>query len=384
MVRRSRCGCRRQLLRCKFGLITHKEEWIAETTKDGGLHAVRSRRINALHPHAGQTWAKLQPHEILEVVAAQKLERLRTLQLFVLDNSVRETTVAQVRGHTLPDKHAICKLVQANGIQNQLVAVLGRRHRVDDQLLIDLRALAGQPGGGPFAGQHFFSFCDFHDAIPGGAPGELNPGLPAALLRAKELGVRNVTLDLDACCPGLNADVDATLRVLDARLAWARLHLGGSVFITVRDFVPASQNSKLLLLERIARRLAAAPPGERCAGLMVEDPSGGCFPSLFGACACSSRRLSSSLFSAVTRVNKRRRRAPACRVRRRRLVRRPHPGACSPKLWSRGGVRAGGAGVRRDGQCVPLAPLCHVVCSSHLQSGAASAARAPPRATPTA
>jgi hypothetical protein len=36
--------------------------------------------------------------------AADKVARLQSLPVFVLDNSVRETTVGQMRGHTLPDK----------------------------------------------------------------------------------------------------------------------------------------------------------------------------------------------------------------------------------------------------------------------------------------
>ena len=36
-----------------------------------------------------------------------KMDRLRDLDLFVLDNSIRETTVGQLRGHTLEDKFAI-------------------------------------------------------------------------------------------------------------------------------------------------------------------------------------------------------------------------------------------------------------------------------------
>jgi hypothetical protein len=36
-----------------------------------------------------------------------KLERLRNLPLFVLDNSVRETMVAQIRGHTVQEKYKL-------------------------------------------------------------------------------------------------------------------------------------------------------------------------------------------------------------------------------------------------------------------------------------
>lgn len=37
----------------------------------------------------------------------ERTERLRNMDLFVLDNSMRETTVGQLRGHTLEDKYAI-------------------------------------------------------------------------------------------------------------------------------------------------------------------------------------------------------------------------------------------------------------------------------------
>ena len=41
-----------------------------------------------------------------------KMSRLRDLDLFVLDNSIRETTVGQLRGHTLEDKWAIYEEVR--------------------------------------------------------------------------------------------------------------------------------------------------------------------------------------------------------------------------------------------------------------------------------
>ena len=41
----------------------------------------------------------------------KKKQRLRELDLFVLDNSLRETTVGALRGHTLENKFAIYKQV---------------------------------------------------------------------------------------------------------------------------------------------------------------------------------------------------------------------------------------------------------------------------------
>ena len=41
-----------------------------------------------------------------------KFQRLRDLDLFVLDNSIRESTVGALRGHTLQNKHDIYKQVR--------------------------------------------------------------------------------------------------------------------------------------------------------------------------------------------------------------------------------------------------------------------------------
>ena len=40
-----------------------------------------------------------------------KFQRLRDLDLFVLDNSIRESTVGALRGHTLQNKHDILEQV---------------------------------------------------------------------------------------------------------------------------------------------------------------------------------------------------------------------------------------------------------------------------------
>ena len=41
------------------------------------------------------------------------------MDLFVLDNSLRESTLGQIVGHNLEDKMAILKAVKSVGIQNK-------------------------------------------------------------------------------------------------------------------------------------------------------------------------------------------------------------------------------------------------------------------------
>jgi len=53
----------------------------------------------------------------------------------VLDNSLRESTVGQVRGHTLSDKFEIYDEAQRCGFRNFIVAAFSDTTRVEDSFL---------------------------------------------------------------------------------------------------------------------------------------------------------------------------------------------------------------------------------------------------------
>ncbi len=52
----------------------------------------------------------------IEKVRVKKRERLQTMDFFVLDNSIRESTVGQLRSHTIENKKAIFEQVKKCGI----------------------------------------------------------------------------------------------------------------------------------------------------------------------------------------------------------------------------------------------------------------------------
>ena len=62
----------------------------------------------------------------------QKYNRLRDMDLFVLDNSLRESTVGQLRGHTLEDKWQVFDEVKRCGFTDIIVASFSHMTRVDD------------------------------------------------------------------------------------------------------------------------------------------------------------------------------------------------------------------------------------------------------------
>ena len=66
---------------------------------------------------------------------AEKRERLRNLDLFVLDNSIRESTVGQIRGHTLENKWAILEQVKKCGFKNVILSAFTHMPRVDDEFV---------------------------------------------------------------------------------------------------------------------------------------------------------------------------------------------------------------------------------------------------------
>ena len=67
-----------------------------------------------------------------------KLQVLRDLDLFVLDNSIRESTVGQLRGHTLESKWQIYDEVRRCGFTNIIVASFSHMTRVDDVFIQQL------------------------------------------------------------------------------------------------------------------------------------------------------------------------------------------------------------------------------------------------------
>ena len=68
----------------------------------------------------------------------EKNKTLRDLDLFVLDNSIRESTVGQLRGHTIENKWKIYDEVKKCGFNNYIVGSFNHMTRVDDVFIRQL------------------------------------------------------------------------------------------------------------------------------------------------------------------------------------------------------------------------------------------------------
>ena len=67
-----------------------------------------------------------------------KYERLQNMDFFVLDNSIRESTVGQLRGHTVENKWAIYNEVKKMKFKHVIVASFSHMTRVDDVFIREL------------------------------------------------------------------------------------------------------------------------------------------------------------------------------------------------------------------------------------------------------
>ena len=92
-----------------------------------------------------------------------KIERLKTMDVFVLDNSLRETSVCQIRGHSLEDKDAILASLNETGINDIIVASFCDMKAVDDVWLDGLRKEGKMQA-------RFYAFSEMWQDVVDGAP----------------------------------------------------------------------------------------------------------------------------------------------------------------------------------------------------------------------
>jgi hypothetical protein len=93
----------------------------------------------------------------------RKVERLKSMDLFVLDNSLRETSVCQIRGHSLEDKDAILAALDDTGINDVIVASFCDMKAVDDVWLDGLRKDGKMQS-------RFYAFSEMWQDVVNGAP----------------------------------------------------------------------------------------------------------------------------------------------------------------------------------------------------------------------
>ena len=219
-------------------------------------------------------------------VVASKRERLRNMDFFCLDNSVRESTVGQFRSHTLKDKIDVYEQVKKCGIKDMIVATFSHLTRVDDDFVQYLKDI-----GEDFS--HFYSFSELAEDVKDGTYSKTKP---VGLRKNRKFGIPNTMFEVNLYDEnygwGDNFTMDDMCQLIlkRAQWAWSKIDPNGRMLLNIRDLIFGMPTDPERVLS-VVKFLSSLPDHEKFFGLMYEDAIGDALPEEMGMYAASLRRV---------------------------------------------------------------------------------------------
>ena len=212
----------------------------------------------------------------------KKRARLKDLDLIVLDNSLRESTVGQLRGHTLENKRKIYDEVRKCGFQFKIVAAYSHMTRVDDSWVA---AIVRDCEEGKEDLGNLFAFSEFIESISQGIPDTKT--IPVGLRKMQEQGLINPIIEIDLAIKSINWEKFTEkdmFTLLTERFKWSRKYLSpdAKIMVNLRDF-PDAMVYGMERLFSLVDYIASMPAAERPFGIMFEEPTGKFLPEEVGA-----------------------------------------------------------------------------------------------------
>ena len=200
---------------------------------------------------------------------AEKRRKLRELDLFVLDNSLRESTVGQIRAHTLDNKWAILDEIKKCGYDHIIVASFSHMTRVDDAFVSKLSEREGDMS-------KFFAFSEIREK---GSPEKLPVGLDKMI----QYGVPNPIFEIDLANFTCQEDVREMRQLLKRRFKDTRKRFSDAkILVNLRDLA-VSMIKHPNYVFNIVKYLSNKKPHKRIFGIVFEEPMGKFLPEQLGA-----------------------------------------------------------------------------------------------------
>jgi len=195
----------------------------------------------------------------------RKVNTLKNLDLFVLDNSLRETTVAAMRGLTLQNKRNIFEEIKKCGFKHYIVESFNHQTRVGEPLLKELNEKGEDLSGA-------FCFAEVWENIENGIP---QSDISIGLWKCKEHNIKNVVLEFDTNYFKVDYEkfnMDEVCKMIMNKIDWIRENLSKDslILVNMRDFSTTMQMHP----ERIhhfVRFMSSLPKDQRVFGLAFED-----------------------------------------------------------------------------------------------------------------
>ena len=224
----------------------------------------------------------------IDKVAEQKRDRLTDLDFFILDNSIRESTVGQLRGHTIENKQAIFKQVKRCGMHSIVVASFSHMARVDDQFCQWLK-----DQGEDFDKLFSFSEVCGGKIIDGAYDTET---IPISLTKNKKYGLYNTFFEVDLADENVAWGTKFTVKdmcaLIEKWMNWVydNINKKARILINFRD-LPAVMDEAPERLLSVVEFLSKMPEEKRMFALAFEDPMGESMPEELEAWTAAVRKV---------------------------------------------------------------------------------------------
>jgi len=218
---------------------------------------------------------------------AVKRETLRNLDCFVLDNSIRESTVGQLRGHTLENKWKIYEEVKKCGFKNIVVASFAHMTRVDDNFVQQLVERGEDRST-------LFAFTEATACVKDGVMDTKT--LPIGLEKMQKFGLWNPIIEVDLADKSVDNEKFTGEDVCQLLLQWItwvleNLSSNAKILVNLRDLPSAMTSETPERVFIVVSFLASLPPEKRPFGMMYEEPTGKYLPEEVGAWTAGIRRV---------------------------------------------------------------------------------------------
>ena len=223
---------------------------------------------------------------VIKKVKDEKRERLKNLDFFVLDNSIRESTVGQLRSHTLENKLAILEQVKKVGIKDIIVASFSHMTRVDDDFVQYLK-------DNDYDFSNFYSFSEVTEGVQNGAYD--TETVPVSLKKNRKYGIPNTFFEMDLANEDVEWETKFTsedmCQLIHKWMKWTykRIAENARILFNFRD-LPLVMTVAPERLLYVVRFLSKLPLEERPFALCFEDPMGEYLPEELEAWTAAMRR----------------------------------------------------------------------------------------------
>lgn len=210
-----------------------------------------------------------------KAAAADKRDVLKNLDMFVLDNSLRESTVGQLRGHTLQNKWSILEEVKKCGFKHIIVSAFSHAPRVDDEFVRELSKRETDKSC-------YYAFSEVGE-------GEDLQDMPVGLKKMEEFGLRNPIFEINLAT---GVDRKHITDLLQKRIDYTydTLAPDAKIFVNLRDFPFAMSKCPTLVFD-VVKFLGNMPEDQRPFGIIYEEPTGRFLPEIMSGWTKAIRQL---------------------------------------------------------------------------------------------